>query len=180
MGSIGFFTVVLCLFYPMLAASQVNVLTHHNDIGRTGQNLQEVVLNTSNVNARSFGKLFARTVDGQVHAQPLYLSHLQIQGTMHNVVFVATMHNSVYAFDADDPKADAPLWQVNLGPPASSQDACQASGCDDIQPEIGIMSTPVIDAANGTIYVVARTKRSSDSTCHFTLSALDVLSGAEK
>src|SRR2546421_5654258 len=95
----------------------LSVLTQHNDNGRTGQNLQEVLLNTTNVNQDEFGKLFTRHVDGHIYAQPLYLSNVPIpnKGT-HNVVYVATMHNSVYAFDADDPHAAEPLWKASLGP----------------------------------------------------------------
>src|SRR5436190_3616970 len=95
----------------------LTVLTQHNDNGRTGQNLHEVLLNTTNVNKNQFGKLFTRQVDGHIYAQPLYLSNMTIpnKGT-HNVVYVATMHNTVYAFDADDPQAAEPLWKASLEP----------------------------------------------------------------
>src|SRR5215831_17715959 len=118
----------LTLMQGVLGVSQVPVLTQHNDNARTGQNLSEATLNTSNVNQNSFGKLFWRTVDGFIYAQPLYVPGLTIQGATHNVVFVATEHNSVYAFDADDPNRPAPLWQVNLGTPVPSQDICIVSG----------------------------------------------------
>ena len=167
----------LSLFIPSLAAG-VTVVTQHNDSGRTGQNLTETVLNTSNVNVNNFGKLFARAVDGQIYAQPLYLSNLTIQGATHNVVFVATMHNSVYAFDADDPGASAALWHVNLGTSVPSTDI--SSGYTDISPEIGVLATPVIDSSSGIIYVVAKTKNLSNSSYHFQLHALDVLTGQEK
>ena len=94
------------------------VLTQHNDNSRTGAYLQEVLLNSSNVNPQQFGKLFERQVDGHIYAQPLYVGNVTIpnKGT-HNVVYVATMHNSVFAFDADDPlAANAPLWKASLGP----------------------------------------------------------------
>jgi hypothetical protein len=97
--------------------NMLSVLTQHNDNSRTGANLQEVRLTTSNVNSSQFGKLFTRKVDGHIYAQPLYVSNVTIpnKGT-HNVVYVATMHNSVYAFDADDPHAAEPLWEASLGP----------------------------------------------------------------
>jgi hypothetical protein len=173
----------LCLFSPSLAASQVDVVTHHNDISRTGQNLTETDLTTSNVNVNSFRKLFARTVDGLLFAQPLYLSNLTIQGKARNVVFAATMRDNVYAFDADDPSAATPLWQVNLGTPVPANDICNYNPCtsyNDVGPYIGILSTSVIDPASGTIYVVAKTKNTGNTTYHFHLHALDVTTGAEK
>ena len=99
-------------------SSPVSILTQHNDNGRSGANLNESVLTAANVNVNQFGKLFIRPVDGHIYAQPLYVPGLTIPGKgMHNVVFVATMHNSLYAFDADNPAASAPLWQVSLGTP---------------------------------------------------------------
>ncbi len=179
---------ILTLFSAIPATCQVSVLTQHNDNARTGQNLNEATLNTSNVNQNSFGKLFWRTVDGFIYAQPLYVPGLTIQGATHNVVYVATQHNSVYAFDADNPNEPAPLWQVNLGTPVPSQDICIISGdtnpadCPyyDISPEIGITSTPVIDPTAGIIYVVNRTKNTSNSTYHDYLHALDLTTGAER
>ena len=180
----------LTLFSAILGVGQVSVLTQHNDNARTGQNLNETVLNTSNVNQSSFGKLFWRTVDGFINAQPLYVPGLTIQGATHNVVYVATQHNSVYAFDADDPNASAPLWQVNLGTSVPSEDICIITGdtnsgdCPyyDISPEIGITSTPVIDSptTSGIIYVVTRTKNTSNSTYHDYLHALALTSGIEQ
>ena len=175
----------LCLFVATSIA-QVSVLTQHNDLGRTGQNLNETTLNTSNVNVSSFGKLFWRTVDGYIYAQPLYVPALSIQGKTRNVVYVGTQHNSVYAFDADDPAQVLPLWRVNLGTPVPSQDICVITGntsdCPflDINPEIGITSTPVIDSSAGIIYVVAKTKNLNDSSYHFFLHALDLKTGAER
>src|ERR1700728_1140062 len=119
---------VLALLGAAIGSSQVSVLTQRNDNARTGQNLDETILNTSNVNQNSFGKLFWRTVDGFIYTQPLYVPGLSIQGATHNVVFVATEHNSVYAFDADNPNEPAPLWQVNLGTPVPMQDICFLSG----------------------------------------------------
>lgn len=101
----------------------VLVLTQHNDNSRTSANLQEVLLNTTNVNQHQFGKLFTRQVDGHIYAQPLYVGNVTIpnKGTR-NVVYVATMHNSVYAFDADDPHAEEPLWKASLGPSVALPD----------------------------------------------------------
>src|SRR6201997_4872313 len=179
---------LLMSFLATCAGAQVSILTQHNDNGRSGQNLEETTLNTSNVNQNSFGKLFWRTVDGFIYAQPLYLPGLTIQGATHNVVFVATGHNSVYAFDADNPNQPAPLWQVNLGTPVPSQDICIISGdtnpadCPyyDISPEIGITSTPVIDPVAGIIYVVNRTKNTSNNTYHDYIHALNLTTGAEE
>ena len=109
------------VFLLMLSqAEAVNtVVMQHNDYFRTGANLNESVLTTSNVNVGQFGKLFSRPVDGQIYGQPLYVQGLVISNQTHNVVYVTTEHNSVYAFDADDPTASNALWQVNLGPSVS-------------------------------------------------------------
>src|SRR5579862_4861905 len=95
--SIGLLSLILAV-----PGGAMNVLTQHNDNSRTGANLSEFVLNTSNVNTGSFGKLFSRPVDGQVYAQPLYVNSVLISNQIHNVVYVCTEHNSVYAFDADN------------------------------------------------------------------------------
>jgi hypothetical protein len=171
--------------------TQESVLTSRNDNSRTGQNLNETILNTSNVNVSSFGKLFFRTVDEYVYAQPLYVPNLNIQGQTRNVTFVATENNTVYAFDADDPIATTPLWQVNLGTPVLAQDICtsqpaQQDGCNgqyfgDIGDKIGITSTPVIDPNTNTLYVVAKTKDTGNTPAyHFFLHALDLPTGQEK
>jgi hypothetical protein len=161
-----------------IANGQVAVTTHHNDNGRTGQNLTEPVLNTSNVNVNTFGKLFSRAVDGQIYAQPLYVPDLPVAGQIRNVVYVATQNDSLYAFDADDPAASAPLWHVNFGTPVPSTDV--DPGCADITPQVGITSTPVIDTSSSTIYVVAKTKNTSDNSYHFNIHALDLVAGTEK
>jgi len=166
----------------------ITVLTHHNDIARTGANLNETILNTSNVKPGSFGKLFERTVDGQIYAQILYVSNVNIRDQgVHNAVYVATMANTVYAFDADDPGATDPLWSKNLGPSVSLPDPRVGDGAyNDIAIEVGIVSTPVISLENsgnggdGTIYVVAMTKESNDPTGYqHRLHALDISSGDE-
>lgn len=170
------------------------VLTQHNDNSRTGANLNETTLNTSNVNVGQFGKLFVRPVDGQLYAQPLYVPGLAMPGGARNVVFVATMHDSVYAFDADDPAASMPLWHVSLGaaaPITYTVPNTTTAGHDfgppgyaDISVEVGVLSTPVIDPNTNTLYVVALTKEPNPPTCpcHYAhrLHALDLATGAEK
>ncbi len=176
--ALGCIVLTVCLG----ANAQVAVTTQHNDNARTGQNLNETILTTSNVNVSNFGKLFWRTVDGYIFAQPLYVPNLNIAGGTHNVVFVATEHNSVYAFDADNPNSPNPLWHVNLGTPVPSNDVCVAvSSCpyDDLQPEIGITGTPAIDTGTNAMYVVAHTKDTSTSTYHFWLHKLSLTTGAD-
>jgi len=143
----------------------VNVLTQHNDLCRTGANTQETILTTANV-ASSFGPLFSDTVDGQVYAQPLYIQNLNISGGMHDVIFICTESNSVYALDADTP--DITYWYTNFGEPFTSD-------CGDLLPFVGITSTPAIDLESGTIYVES-CMQSGDHELH----ALDITTGAEK
>ncbi len=159
---------------PAPALAQVDVVTQHNNNQRTGANLNEAILNTSNVNSQRFGKLFTRSVDDLVFAQPLYLSDLTINDDDRNVVFVATEHNSVYAFDADDPNASQPLWHVNLGTPVPGG---KLSGIGI--PFVGITATPVIDRASGTLYVVPMTIDGLGN-CHHFLHALDIKTGLDK
>jgi uncharacterized protein (TIGR03437 family) len=168
---------VLAVIFILPLAAQVSVLTFQYDNTRAGANQHETVLTPVNVNSTSFGKLFANAVDGYIYGQPLYLPNVAIpgQGTR-NVVYVATQRDSVYAFDADTQAS--PLWQVNfLGPGASTVPNGDV-GCSQIVPEIGITSTPVIDADAGTIYVVAMTKESGNYVHR--LHALDVTTGAER
>ena len=167
----------ILFFLPALStAAQTNVLTYHNDSARTGQNLNETLLTLSNVNSTNFGKLGSLSVDGQVDAQPLYVANLTVAGSLHNVVFIVTEHDSVYAFDAD---TFAQLWKVTvLG---SGETASDNRGCDQVSPEIGITSTPVIDLSagpNGTIFAVAMSK-DNFGNYHQRLHALDVTTGAE-
>ncbi len=160
------------------AQNPINVVTQHNDSARTGANLNETILTTANVNSTQFGKLFTRAVDAEIYAQPLYVAGVAIPGQgIHNVVYAATMNNSVYAYDADDPTASSPLWSVNLGAPVPAKDV--QCCCTDISTQIGILSTPVIDLATGTIYLVSRNKN-SDGTYHQWLNALDITTGAQK
>ena len=161
--------------------AQVDVLTANYDNNRTNANLDEGILNTNNVNPTQFGKLYAYPVDGQVYAQPLYVHALNMpgKGTL-NVLYVATMHNSVYAFDADAANGTAPLWQVNLGSTVdpASFNLPGAAPYIDILHEIGILSTPVIDRAGNTIYVVNETLAGGSAA--FFLHALDLATGSEK
>lgn len=163
-----------------------SMLTQHNDNNRSGSNLNEALLNTSNVNKNQFGKLFTLRVDGQIYAQPLNLCNVNIpnQG-IHNVIYVATMHNTVYAFDADDRNSTVPLWEVTLGPsiPLPDTNIGPQEGYEDIALEVGIVSTPYISIENKTIYVVSTNKdpNSSDSGSYsHWLHALDISTGAEK
>jgi hypothetical protein len=163
---------------PAYADGPTSVLTRSNNNSRTGANLNETILNTSNVNVSQFGKLFSRPVDGQIYAQPLYVPNVSIPGKgTHNVVYVATQHDSVYAFDVDDPSASTPLWHVSLGASVPSS-SFGPPGYADIQIEVGATSTPVIDPNTGTLYVVAVTQ-DSDAIRH-RLHALDLQTGAEK
>lgn len=166
------------------ALAAVNVLTWHNDNFRSGQNTNETVLTPANVNTNTFGLLFNYAVDGQVYAQPLYVSGLQIPGLgSHNVVFVATQHDSVYAFDADSNAGtnNGLIWQVNLGTSAATPNndfGNRYGPYHDIDPEVGITSTPVIDLASGTIYVDAFTHEGA-SYFH-RIHALNITNGLER
>ncbi len=158
--------------------AQVDVLTSRYDNSRTGQNLNETTLTLSNVNSATFGKLYSFVVDGYVYGQPLYKSNVSIPGKgIHNVIYIVTMHDSIYALDAD---TATPLWQVRLVNLTAgiTTEATADSGVTDIIPEIGIISTPVIDGTSGTMYVVAKTKE--NGVQFFRLHALDITTGADK
>lgn len=151
-------------------------MTYKNDVMRTGQNLTESVLTPSNVNSTTFGLLQNLMVDGNVDAQPLYLSKLSVAGAVHDVVFVATENDSVYAFDAD---TGATLWHVSLL--GSGETASDDHGCGQITPAIGVTSTPVIDRTagpHGTLFIVSMTEDASGNY-HQRLHALDVTTGGE-
>jgi hypothetical protein len=179
---------------PVSGSTLTPVLTQHNDNRRTGAYLDETQLNTANVNPTQFGKLFTRPVDGQIYTQPLYVPGLALAGATHNVIYLATMHNSVYAFDADDPDASQPLWRVSLGlaaPVTYTLPNTTTLGHDfgppgfhDIIGEVGVLSTPVIDLASHTLYVVALNREPMPPACpcqyHYRLHALDLATGAEK
>jgi chitodextrinase len=161
------------------------IFTFHNDNTRLGANTAETVLTPANVNPSTFGKLFTFQTDGIAHASPLYVANLAIPGQgFHNVVYVATEHDSVYAFDADG-RSNTPIWKqsfINPGSGITTIPAGDTGECCDITPEIGITSTPVIDPATNTMYVVAATKEVSGGTTNYVqrLHALDLATGAEK
>jgi hypothetical protein len=163
-------------------AAQVSVTTWQYDLARTGANTQETTLTPANVNAASFGKLCAYQVDGQIYAQPLYVPGLTINGAARNVVFVATEHDSVYAFDAEC-RQRAPLWQSSfLGANITTMPCTndQQAQCDVtvMAPEHGISPTPVIDRAANTIFVAAQSVESGKYT--HKLHALSLTTGAEQ
>jgi len=169
------------------------VYTYHNDLERDGANTHEYALTPANVNTGSFGKLFSCTVDGAVYAQPLWAANLSVSGAVHNVVFVATQHDSLYAFDADASPCTQ-LWKVSLidtghgatagetsvpsgpGPPP----ALVGSGGGDIMPEVGVTGTPVIDPANGILYVVSKSANAGGTSIYQRLHAIDLASGLER
>jgi hypothetical protein len=170
--------IALATLISTFSSAQVSVLTYHGDNNRSGM-VNETLLTPNNVNFKQFGKLFTYSVDGFVVAQPLYVPNVSIpgQGT-HNVVYVVTQHDSVFAFDADTP-ASVPLWEVSLIPPGWTTVPISVSKCPDVgYTEIGIMGTPVIDPATGTLFVSA--KAMQGSTTEQTVHALDITTGQEK
>jgi len=174
---------VLCLGFS-LAWGQNDVLTQHNDNTRSGLNANEALLTPANVNVNSFGKLFTQGVDGIIVGQPLYASNvLMNDGLSHNVVYVATQHNTVYAFDADSTQGNnaSPLWSVSLNNGGTS-DPIADYGCTGTHyTEIGITSTGVIDPGKTTLYLVAKTVTGTgvNAVRNFSLHALDITTGHE-
>jgi hypothetical protein len=161
-------------------SGKIDVLTYHYDNLRDGVDSDETTLTPQNVNSTSFGKLFSVSVDGDVYAQPLYKSSLLMPGgTIHDVMFVATANDSLYAIDAN---SGVVLWQDSfINPnngiiPVPSAD----TNCDDIYPEIGITGTPVIDAGTSTIYLVSNVKNTNNSSYAQYLQAIDLSTGKEK
>lgn len=155
------------------AAATTDVITYHNDSQRTGQNLTETLLTPSSVKQSGFGLQHLIAVDGKVDAQPLVLAGFSIGGAAHDVVYVATEHDSVYAFDAD---SAATLWKASLA--ANGESPSDDRGCGQVTPEIGITATPVIDRAGGTLFVVAMSKDGAGNY-HQRLHALSLSTGAE-
>ncbi|MCU1302951.1 MAG: pyrrolo-quinoline quinone [Candidatus Sulfotelmatobacter sp.] len=171
-----------CVLVSETAAQSFSgVLTYHNDIGRTGQNLNETILTPQNVNVSNFGKLFAYPVDGAIFAQPLYVPNVAIPGQgVHNVVYIVTEQDGVYAFDADG-KSNLPLWYVSLINPAQGITAVpcadMAQSCN-VYPVDGITGTPVINMSSDTIYFVAQTLE--NGVYYQRLHAIDITTGAQK
>jgi hypothetical protein len=169
-----------------LCMGQVAVTTYHNDSYRTGANTNETILSTSNVNVQMFGWRFILPVQGYVYAQPLYVSNLNVGGTVHNVLFAATEHDQVYAFDVNNGQQ---LWHVSFLTSTSPQRfvstvSSSEVGCYDLIPEIGITGTPVIDLNTNILYVVAKTKEydtiTKATSFYLTLHAVDVTTGKDK
>ncbi len=167
--------------------AQVNVFTQHNDLKRTGWMNRETKLTQTNVNSATFGKIFTRAVDDQLYAQPLVVSNLSVNNKVHNVVFAATVNNTVYAFDAESDTANTPLWQVSLTPPGyrAIKNTDMTGACffnyKDFSGNMGIVGTPVIDSASRTLYVVARSvTNAAPKTFVQYLHAIDIRTGAEK
>ena len=156
------------------AGSAINIPTWHGDSTRSGLNAGEIALGSSNVSQGTFGKLFSYLVDGYVYGEPLLMSNITIDGGTHNVLYVATEHDGVYAFDSDNYGTGAPLWHVSLLNPGETP---ITDGV--IQPFQGVTSTPVIDPATNTIYVVSAQTASNGSST-FRLNALDITTGAQK
>jgi hypothetical protein len=167
------------------------VYTFHNDVARDGANTQEFALTPSTVNAGSFGKLFSCPVDGAIYAQPLWVADLTVGGTRHNVIFVATQHDSLYAFDADASPC-VQLWSVSLIDVAHGGSLGETTvpsgvpgylvglGEGDITPEVGVTGTPVIDPTSNTLYVVSKSVNAAPSGFYQRLHAIDLTSGSEK
>jgi len=170
----------------MAGAPRANVLTYHNDNFRTGLNTNETILTPANVNSSTFGKLFTYNVDGYVFAQPLYVSGVVVPGQgIHNLLYVATEHNSVYALEADSNKwfTNGVVWKVNFGPAAITPtnafgNRYNGGQYTDITNEVGITGTPVIDLGRGTLFVDAFTREASGFIHR--LHALNITNGSEQ
>jgi len=176
----------LLVFGPSFATAQVNVLTWHNDNQHTGQNLQETILKPTNVTPTKFGKLFSYPVDGMIYAQPLYVQGVTINATTHNVVYVATENDTVYAFDADSAALNpTPLWQTSFSNPPNivAMPCTENDPYCNVYPTIGITGTPVINLANQSMYFITRTKElgpKGGSLYATRLHALNIATGAEQ
>ena len=172
------FSIGLRVLSVHAAPANTAVVTFKGNNQRTGNFSNETTLTTNNVNVSDFGKRVAYPVDGQVYAEPLYVPNLTVNGSQHNIVFIETEHDSVYAFDADATTVEAPLWHTSfLGTGVNSVPSADVF-CNDLLPEIGITSTPVIDTSTNTMYVVAFTQEKSGLV--YRLHALNILTGQDK
>ena len=175
-GSLSHTATLALTVQAAVATNAPDVTTYHYDNARDGLNAAETILTPSNVNSTQFGKIGFDTVDGLVDAEPLYVANLTVAGVLHNVLYVATENDSVYAFDAD---TGTQLWKTSvLG---SGETTSDDRGCTQITPQIGITSTPVIDrkqGTDGTLFTVGMTKDASGNY-HQRLHALDLITGAE-
>ena len=173
-------TLLTFFAFASVIVAESQVLTRNYNNQRTGANLSETILTTSNVNTNTFGKVFQISVDDQVYAGMLYVPGLTIAGGTHNVVYVATVNNTVYAFDADT--GGASLWQRNFngtGRPTTRAEVGQACGTyNDFSGNIGIIGTPVIDGSSNTIFFVTRTVEGSATVQR--LRALDIATGNDR
>jgi len=174
--------VLFFIFFKFAASAQVNVLMQHNDLHRSGWNARETILTTANVAKGKFGYLFSRQVDDQIYAQPLVVAGVNIPHVgKRNVVYVATVNNSVYAFEADSINLMLPYWQVNLNPAGGRavKNADYGNDYQDYSGNIGIVGTPVIDSATNTIYLVSKVRTASGAVQQY-LHALDITTGQER
>src|SRR4030095_1448103 len=170
----------------LLVNAQVSVTTYHNDLARSGWNNNETILSPGNVNARQFGKIFSVPVDGDIYAQVLILSNVQVAGGTHNVAVVATTTNNIYAFDADNGNI---FWTRNYTPPGlrTVRNTDFSSHCKqgqkDYKRDLGIIATPVIDPNTQTLYFVARSTDADDNgngNYFAHLHAVDIRTGQER
>lgn len=157
----------------------IPVLTYKYDNQRAGENINEIQLNLQNVNGKQFGRLISYPVDGQIYAQPLYVPNVKMGATTHNLVFVVTERDSVYAFDADRTVTDpTPLWHTSFLTGDASLVSARRINCTDVTPSVGMTSTPVIDSATNTLFLVSLTSENNALT--YKLHALDLATGHEK
>ncbi|MDP4283126.1 MAG: discoidin domain-containing protein [Bacteroidota bacterium] len=181
------FKIYLFVFFIVVSYdsySQVSVLTQHNDLNRTGWNNKETILTTKNVNRNSFGQIFSRQVDDQIFAQALVVlnANIPVKGNK-NIVIVATVNNTIYAFDADSANVSNPYWQKNLTPigsrPVKNTDMNVCGGYVDFSGKIGIVGTPVIDSSIHIMYLVARSLDTTSNIYSQYLHAIDITTGSE-
>jgi len=198
-GTAGLYTVTAASITDPAQSSSISVgvtalpgmFTYRDDAARDGVNSQEYALTTANVGSSSFGKLFSCVVDGAVYAQPLWVANVTVNGAQRNLVIVATAHDSLFAFDADASPC-VQLWSVSLIDAAHGATAGETTvpagttgylvgvGDGDITPEVGVIGTPVIDPASGTVYVVSKSVSAAQTTFYQRLHAIDLRTGDEK